>query len=198
MTVIDRELTLARKIAFKIGSRWSAVEIDDLASELTLWLFENSAAVERYRDEPGGEGKLFVALRRKAAKYCAREQAIRSGAPLDAEARYTVTQIERGLPFVWEDAPQTVVAEDPLNGRPLGESYNASSSTNAVSVLLDFRLAFDALPDDLKTILTLRFRDGMTYREIGALTELTDNGARKRVRRGVRHMQQLLDDGFSE
>jgi DNA-directed RNA polymerase specialized sigma24 family protein len=45
----------------------------------------------------------------------------------------------------------------------------------------------------MKLVLQLRFRDGMTYQEIGDLSGMTLNGAKKRVRRALSRMQEILD-----
>lgn len=190
--ITEAELKLARRVAKRVGSRWSAVELEDLESELIVWLFENEKIVDRYRGEDGGEGKLFVALRRRAVKLSAREQSVRSGLPLDAGSRYSIQQIERGLPFIFEETPQTVLAENPVTGSVVG-SASPESSTVALAILLDLRGAVEQLSEELREVVVLRFRDGMTYHDIAGLVGLTDNGARKRVRRALRSAQQFLD-----
>lgn len=192
MSIDEKELTLARRVARKIGSRWSAIEVDDLEQELTLWLFENMQTVKRYRTEDGGEGKLYVALRRKASRYCAREQVARTGAPLDWNATYTTAQVARALPFVFEETPQSVVTDDPVTGRVLASS-SPEDYGNALAVMTDMRTAFRNLPPEVQAVLELRYRDGLTYQQIGDMCQLSVNGARKRVRRAVSRMQDALD-----
>ena len=187
--IAEKELALARRIAHKIGSRWTAVEVEDLEQELILWLFENQGHVERYRTEEGGESKLYVALKRKASKQCAREQTIRSGAPLDVNATYSIAQIERALPFVFEDIPQSIALENPVSG---AVQYHGEPG-QALAVMTDIRGAFQDLPTEMKRVLQLRFREGLTYQDIGALSGMTLNGAKKRVRRAVTRMQEILD-----
>lgn len=187
--IAEKELALARRIARKIGSRWSAVEVEDLEQDLILWLFENQDHVERYRTEEGGESKLYVALKRKASKQAAREQTIRSGAPLDVNASYSIAQIERALPFVFEDIPQSVAVENPVTG---AVNYHGEHS-QALAVMTDIRGAFQDLPSEMKLVLQLRFRDGLTYQDIGDMSDMTLNGAKKRVRRAVTRMQEILD-----
>jgi len=190
-TVVDNELTLARRLAFKTAQKWTAVEADDLASELTLWLFENADAVERYRAEEGGEGKLYVALRRHASRYCAREQAARTGAPLDHDAEYTTAQVERAMPFVFEDFVQSSVVVDPNTGAPLSSNY-AGDYGVATAVLMDLRGAYADMPQEVKLVLALRFRDGLTYTEIADLTGCTKRTAIRRVSRAVQRVRDHL------
>lgn len=190
--IAEKEVALARRIARKIGSRWSAVEIEDLEQDLVLWLFENADHVERYRTEEGGESKLYVALKRKASKLAAREQTIRSGAPLDVNSTYSIQQLERAMPFVFEDIPQSVAFENPVTGESSTSGFSGDYGV-ALAVMTDIRGAFQDLPSEMKLVLQLRFRDGMTYQEIGDLSAMTLNGAKKRVRRALARMQEILD-----
>lgn len=190
--IAEKEIALARRIARKVGSRWSAVDIEDLEQDLILWLFENKDHVIRYRDEEGGESKLYVALKRKASKLCAREQTVKNGAPLDVNSSYSVQQIERALPFLFEGVPQSTIAEHPVTGEPVSRGYSGDPGM-ALAVMTDIGIAFADLPQEMKLVLTLRFRDEMTYQEIGDMFGMTLNGAKKRVRRAVVRMQEHLD-----
>jgi RNA polymerase sigma factor (sigma-70 family) len=183
VSITEHELLLAKKIGYKIGNRWSLVETEDLISELTLWLFENAETVERYRTEEGGEGKLFIALRRFAAKYAAREQATRSGGPLNVSDEYTVDQIERAMPLMFEIEPEMLA-----NG-------NSDPFKNglALAILTDIRGAFYDQPAEVREILTLRYRDGMNLAEIGALTGVTDRGAKRRLDRALLRVLESVE-----
>lgn len=186
--ISDHELTLAKKVAYKTAQRWNYIEGEDLASELTLWLFENSEQVGRYRSDEGGEGKLFVALRRQASKYCARETRERTGQPLDYHAEYSLDQVERALPYVFEDTPQSVVTVDPHTGEPIGTSSNGL----AQAVMADIKGAFADLPKEVQLVLSLKFRDGLTYSEIASLTDTSIASAQRRVKRAVVRMRDGL------
>lgn len=183
MSINDRELSLARKVAYKTASKWSMVDVEDLASELILWLFEHEETVERYRAEEFGEPKLFVALRRRASKYCVREQEARTGSPLFDADPYTVEQVERALPFIWEDIPQTVLPEF---------SSVPHSHGLALAIITDLRGAFQDMPEQVRETLTLRFRDGLTFTEMGRLTGISGEAAKKRVTRAVRRVRDRL------
>ena len=188
--ISDHELTLAKKVAYKTAQRWSMVDTEDLTSELTLWLFENEAQVERYRDDDSGDGKLFVALRRQASKYCARETRERTGQPLDYHAEYTLAQIERALPFVFEDLPTQSVAVDPYTGTPVG--YVGDGMAQAV--MADIKGAYADLPKEVKLVLALRFRDGLNYNEIAEITDTSLPSAHRRVKRAVSRLRDALSE----
>lgn len=183
------ELKLAEKIAYRIGSRWSAVEVDDLTSHLYLWLVSNVKALERWRDEESGEGKLYVSLRREAAKYSAREQAARVGRPITVGNFYTAELLDRALPYIFEDVPQTSVLENPVTGH-VGSV--PSEFDNAVTILADIKGAFYGLNPDVRRVLEWRYRDGLTFEEIGDLRNITKDGARKQAERALSRLVDAL------
>lgn len=183
------ELRLAERVAERIGSKWSMVEVDDLTSHLYLWLVQNVGALSRWRSEPSGEGKLYVSLRREAAKYCAKEHAARIGQPIQQGNFYTPDLLERALPFIFEDTPETVVVENPVTGEP---QNMPNESGLAVAIMSDVRGAFYGLNIQLRQVLEWRFRDGLTFEEIGDLRGITKDGAKKQVERAVSRLADAL------
>lgn len=182
------ELKLAEKVAIRIGSKWSAVEVDDLTSHLYLWLLNNIKSVERWRDETG-DGKLYVSLRREAAKFCAKEQAAAVGRPITAGNFYSPELLDRALPYIFEESPQTVVAVNPVTGR----AEQPSSETGlAMAILTDIRTGFHGLNKELQEVLAWRYRDGLTLEEIGELRNLTKAGAGKSVERALSRLADSL------
>jgi len=172
--ITDKEIKLAEKVANRIGSKWTHVETDDLQQHLFLWCVENARHLERWRGEPGDNGKLYVSLRREAARYCAREQAARVGRPIHADNYYSASMVERALPFVFEDIPQTTVVENPVTGQPeaVGTEYDL-----ALTILTDIRGTFYGLNPELQPVLAWRHGDGLTFEEIGELKNITKDGA---------------------
>lgn len=181
-------MKLAEKVAWRIGSKWSAVEIDDLTSHLYLWLVENVRALERWRLEPS-DGKLYVSLRREAAKYCAREQAAQVGRPIAEDNFYTANLVERALPYIFEDIPQTAVAVNPVTGAP---NQVPSQFDVALNLLTDIRQTFYGLNPDIQQVLAWRFRDGLTFEEIGELKGITKDGGAKSVQRALVRLVNAL------
>jgi DNA-directed RNA polymerase specialized sigma24 family protein len=187
MTVLESELKLAAKVGWRVGSRWSAVEIDDLQQHLYLWMVENERNLKRWREQPGDNGALYVSLRREAAKFCAREQAARVGRPIDADNYYKPDMVERALPFIFEDIPQTTVNVNPVTGEPTSAP---SDHDLALTILTDIKQAYWGLNPEIQKVLAWRFRDGLTFEEIGELKGITKDGGKKSVDRGV---QRLVD-----
>jgi len=182
------ELKLAEKVAARIGSRWSAVEIDDLTSHLYLWMLNNIRRVELWRAEDG-DGKLYVSLRSEAAKYSAKAQALSVGRPIAEGNFYTKQILERALPYIFEDIPQTMVLVHPVSGH--AESYRGESGV-AMNLIIDIRQAFHGLHKKLQEELEWRFRDGLTFREIGELRDITEDGAKKRIDKAVSRLADKL------
>jgi DNA-directed RNA polymerase specialized sigma24 family protein len=183
------ELRLAERVAGRIASKWALVEQDDLTSHLYMWLVQNINAVQRWRTEEAGTGKLYVSLRREAAKYSAREQAARVGRPIQVGNFYTPELLDRALPFIFEDVPQTSVMENPVSGEParVGNEFD-----QAVTIIADIRGHFYGLNRELKQVLEWRYRDGLTFEEIGELRGITKDGAKKQVERAVSRLADAL------
>lgn len=187
MPVLESEVRLAEKVAWRIGSKWSAVEIDDLQQHLFLWMHENQRHLDRWRGQPGDNGALYVSLRREAAKFCAKEQAARVGQPIHKDNFYNAGLVERALPFIFEDIPQTTIAENPVTGEPASHSDQFDL---ALTILVDIKQTFHGLNPEIQQVLAWRFRDGLTYEEIGELRGITKDGGAKAVSRAV---QRLVD-----
>jgi DNA-directed RNA polymerase specialized sigma24 family protein len=51
------------------------------------------------------------------------------------------------------------------------------------------------LPDDMKTVIELRNKEGLSFTEIGASMRCSSDAARKLWARGIERMQQLLLNG---
>lgn len=190
--LLDNEIEMARRIGKRVASKWSAAEQDDVVSELFLWLVEHQDVVRRYRDDPYGEQKLFIALRRKASKFAYREQVVRAQGRLsEDDSPYTTEQIERALPYIFEDIPQTVAYENP----DTGASTYRGEPNRAVDLILDLRAAVDDLPEQVRETICLRFRDGLTNKQIGELVGISQEAARKRVHASVRRVKEYLAGG---
>lgn len=188
--ILDSEVLLAKKIATTTAKKWRHVEREDLASELVLWLFEHEDQVVRYRDEEA-EGKLFVALRREAAKRCARETRERTGEPLDYHAKYSFDQIKRALPYVFEDTPVTVVPTHPGTGAPIGD---VQPGGEALVVMTDIKNAYRDQPAEVRLVLALRFRDGLTEHQIATMLGASQPTISRRIQRAIDRIRVSLGD----
>ena len=185
------EMKTARAVAYRIGSKWRSVEVDDVQSELYLWLVKHLPKVVSWRDDPHGKGKLYVSLKREALKYCTRESAARSGQPLTRDQFYSEKMLDKALPFMWEQWPETTVRQDPRTGKVLDRPFEFS---NAIAIMADIKSAFFGLPADMQELLAFKYRDGLTNDEIGDLRDMTDEGARQAVGRALKRLSEALAD----
>lgn len=185
------ELKTARAVAYRIGSKWRSVEVDDVQSELYLWIVKHMGKIEQWREDPHGKGKLYVSLKREALRYCTRESAAKNGQPLTRDQFYNEAMLERALPFMWEQWPETQVRQDPRTGKALDRHFEFS---NAITIMADIKSAFYGLPADTQEALTLRFRDGLTLDELGELRGIGKEGARQLVIRSLKRLAESLHD----
>lgn len=192
MNITIQEMKVAQKVGARIASRWAAVDQDDVISHLYLWMAENQNALDRWRVEESGEGKLYVSLRREAAKFCAAETQAGTVRPIRTDNFYSPELLTRALPFVFEDTPVTTAVEHPTSGQAL-YSGGPTGHSVALTVMADIRGTFYGLNAELREILEWRFRDGLTLEEIGELTGLSKVGAKKRIDRAI----QRLCDGLA-
>jgi DNA-directed RNA polymerase specialized sigma24 family protein len=186
----DAELQLATKLAWRIGSRWKNVEEEDLASHLTLWLFQNVHHLERWRLADTGRGRLYVALKREASKYCARETTARIGQPLNAGRFYNIDRIRRVMPFIFEDTPLDAIAVNPTTGQPIGTGGTGEAAT----ILMDVRSAYYDLAPPTRELLGLRYRDGLSHEEIAELRGLTVEASKTAIHRALKRMSDNLGE----
>lgn len=191
MNFTNHELSLAVKLGKRAAFKWSSVEADDVVSQLNLWLCEHYDTVVRWRDEEHGEAKLFVSLRREAARFCAKEQEAVIGRPLRQDNFYTVDLLERAMPYIFEEIPQTVVAENPVSGATAAVG-SPSDFGNAVVIISEIRGSFHGLAREVRTVLEYRFRDGLTFEQIGELLGMSKVGAKKRVDRALSRLSDSL------
>lgn len=184
------ELTSIRYVAWKSASKWSLVEVDDLESELILWAYENRAAIIRYRSDSEGPAKLLVALRRRANQACVKEQAERSGMPLDYNMKYSIQQIENALVAMFNTSNTHGSRVHPSSGMMI-DRYDPFID-EAKTAVLDTRRAFDDLEPDLQKLLIMKYEKQYTFRDIAVLEGISAPGVRKRIRKALRKMQGFL------
>ena len=99
------------------------------------------------------------------------------------ESIYSLEQVERVLPFVYADTPQTVVHDSQKN---LGDH------SLALAIMSDVKTALTALPDHMKETLTQRFYLGLTFQEMADASGITKRGAKKRVDRAILELRRNL------
>lgn len=189
--ITESELSTARAVARRAASKWSLVEREDLESALVLWLFENVKTVQRYQKDSEGPAKLLVALRRRANQLCVKDQAERSGTPLDFNAKYSTQQIERALIAMFNTPSQSGAKVHPSTGQML--DTNEPFVDDAKAMILDIRSSFLQLDAESQRLLMMKYRYTYTFRDIALVEGISAPGVRKRIRKLIRKMQQILN-----
>jgi len=185
--ILPAEHKLADRISYDIGSRWRTVEIEDLTSHLYLWLYENAHHVARYRYDLG-DGRLFVSLRREAIRYCASETAARINRPIEGDDYYNREMLKRALPFMFEGWPEMASPVNPVTNEAIGEG----SSGEALAILSDLTISYKKLPDSDKLLIGLRYRDGLSLKEIADIRGIGKSGVAEAINRALSRMLHLL------
>ncbi len=185
----SRDLKIAERVANRIGPKWSKVSTEDLTSHLYLWVLSNTKTITRWREDDGAEGKLYVALRREAGKFCADEHAAIVNRPIREGNFYEAALVARVLPFIFEDTPESLAVENPVTGQTSGW---VGEYGRAAVIVMDVRSAFWGLNKEIRQVLEWRFRDGLKFEEIGELRGITKQGAKKQVDRGVSRLVDSL------
>ena len=189
--ITEAELSTARAVARRAASKWSLVEKEDLESSLVLWLFENIKTVERYQRDSEGPAKLLVALRRRANQLCVKDQAERSGTPLDFNAKYSTQQIERALIGMFNMPSNSGARVHPSTGQLL--DAHEPFVDDAKAMMIDVRSAFLKLEEDSQRLLMMKYQHTYTFRDIALVEGISAPGVRKRIRKLIRKMQQILN-----
>jgi len=181
MNLTTDEFRIIRAIARYFSNRWKKIELDDLNSELMLWAYQHYKIIDEWRTDPKGEGKLYVTLKREAAKYCARETQKHSIRPIESDNYYTMNQLINIIPYLWE-----IIPESDSHAR-LPQDTNV-----AITLVTDVRSAFYSLSKEDRSLLEIRYRLELSQSEIGELLGLSDRGAEKRIKRALERLHDNL------
>lgn len=170
LDIHDWELKLADDIAIGIGKKWRRVQVDDVKSELRMWLCENHKYLVRWRDEGvWGRNKLRASLRRRANKFCRQEW--ETVKPWTKDYEYT--------PEACAALLEAVFAYDDWTEITSGDSDVWAS-------LADVSQAFETLSVVDRQLLRLRLEEGCRFAEIAERMELASpDAARMRVNRAL-------------
>jgi RNA polymerase sigma factor (sigma-70 family) len=182
----EAEYKTTEKVAKFFGNTWKNVDYEDILGELYLWLTENYKYVERWREETG-DGKLFVSLRRHAAKFCAKTAGEKYADPgLTNNLKYTFSQVENTLPHIFEEN--------------IYEQLMTMESQKLFDIIFDVYQTFHGMKNDDKRILALRYHYGKTSKEIGEMLNLKDNTVDKRIERALKklHSSIFIDKEYGE
>jgi DNA-directed RNA polymerase specialized sigma subunit len=182
MYFTEREYALAKTIAYKMASKWKLMDRDELHARLNYWLVVKHNTVERYRTEEGGEGKLYVALNREAAKQCQHETELITGEPMHMKENQSYTYdyqtVYNALThyWVWDSATLT----------------NSDASNMIQDIMIDIQRAYNTLNAADQIILEYKFKEDKTYAEIGEILSISKQAARMRIVNLVERIKKII------
>lgn len=177
-------MNIARTIAIQTSRKWRLTEYEDVLSELYLWLTikASKGVLERYRHEQYGMQKLYVGMKRYATQYAIKEYELKTGDKLmpfndkGEQYAYTIEQLNAALYVLW-DFQDVIMTEN--NGK-------------LQDIMLSLKLAFDKLNYAEQIILQYKYREGLTYKEIGQQLDCKEDAARMRIKRLVNRLQKNI------
>lgn len=179
VNILPEELNLASTVAKSFANKWKLVNVDDLEGHLFLWLVEHEVDLIRFRDDEG-DGRLYVSLRREASRFCTKEtRAVANVDDIDNNNFYNLDMIYRALPFLFE---YDINASE-MSNEPTGLGHTIMSDINSV---------YHGLSTDVKNVLALRYRDGLSFQQISEAYNTTVSAAEKRVERAVHKLYDSL------
>jgi RNA polymerase sigma factor (sigma-70 family) len=176
--ITEDEMLLAQKVARSQSYKWK-LEEDEILSNLYLWLCEQQKYVVAYREDPHGKQKLSLALTRAAIKQCKQEKSIQAGG--EQQNHYTIPQLKKILPYIWEVPTFTHTT-----------AQTQDTANLITTIVIDVAQAYHALPISDKQILETHYRDGKTYKETAAVYDITEEAARKRITRALTRLHSRL------
>lgn len=199
MTDVDLPDTVVRSMHYNaktLSRRFPMVDLDDIVQEMWVWVLTHPKKVDEYLATGAADrySKLCWSMRNAGLAYCHREKAKRAGYQVDDLYFYSIRTLRTVLPSVYdEDAwvrmgsgdcdPQQGVKPDP--SRP-------DRRMDGLAALTDVKVALGKLPGDIRQLLDWTFRDEYKPEQVAALLDTTPDGARMRVQRALRRLQEEL------
>lgn len=173
------ELDLAGKMAYVFSAKWKLINYEDLKSHLTLWLYANVKYLENWRKETG-QGKLYVSLRREAAKYCAKETQMTAHIDLDIDNPYKITEVYAALDYYFEFDFTSYEIDNNTSSKVYQIMSDIRSSLNNSSNTKDKKIIYE------------RYKENKSFVDLAEVYNITVKAAEKRVERAVHRLYESL------
>lgn len=186
VTALRASKAVARRVS---NSARGLLDIDDLTQIGFVWALENESKVHDYLEDER-IGALKAQMYRTMQRAVAKERASSTGCATEDIFYYTVPLIEELLTEVWEDADRAMSGAL-ADGQPLGKGP-INEGNNRAAHVIDILRALSRLPEDTRSLLRQRYQVGLEWEEIGSLHGLSAEAAKKRVRRSLVTMLDLL------
>lgn len=159
-------------------------EVDDLVSEVYLWMVKHERKMQEFLDpQDRGKTRQFATIcYRRMQEYVARERMARTGGKASDQYYYHAGLIEELLPDVWsvEDRLATTFNDanpDSKRGRSM-----PSEGGNRHAMMADVIAAVQSLSEPEQDALRMRYDEGgMTLKELALVWEISEAQASRRM-----------------
>ena len=110
---------------------------------------------------------------------------------MDFNAKYSTQQIERALIGMFNMPSNSGARVHPSTGQLL--DAHEPFVDDAKAMMIDVRSAFLKLEEDSQRLLMMKYQHTYTFRDIALVEGISAPGVRKRIRKLIRKMQQILN-----
>ena len=189
------EVVLRRQARRVSASSRGMADADDLRAEVVLWMMRRPDRIEKFLDpEEFGEVKrLWHSIcYRRMQEFVVRERLARTGGKASDHYFYTASVVEELLPLAWEvsDRVFNVVNEDSPDVRR-NRTMPSEGNTHAAA-MADVLAALESQPEGDIEALRLRYHEGLTFDDLGALWGVTATQASRRIKRMLENVIDCL------
>lgn len=166
-------------------------DVDDTKQHLWLWVFENKNTIDGLiRNDESWERQLYSTMTKEATKFLKKEDSASYGYSQEDVFSYPTAVIEELLSqiFDYEDWQSFGHHGD---GQPKAKAQ-ANMTGDRIAMLIDTKSAVGRLKDDHYNAIIWVYKYGFTPADLAEQWEMTEDGARKRVKRAVQAVRGLL------
>ncbi|MEU1880341.1 hypothetical protein ABZ470_23795 [Streptosporangium sp. NPDC020072] len=185
-------------ISAELARRYSLVDRDDITQEICMYVLDNDAVLEEWReycsgdyvesrDERHASARMRLICRRAGERYCRRETAARVGYSPSDEAFYSTAVLKLLVEHFFRDG----ITERDSQGSDLGRQTRGNPATAGTWLvsLMDVERGLSRIPRKYRHRLKLRYQDfgDKSVTELAAMTQnlAIPRGARERIERAL-------------
>lgn len=200
--ITDTEMKIINRIAKDTAYKWSAVNWEDVQSELYVHFFQEFKHMKRYRkDGVRGQRAFAKSMARAANAYAKKEQAVANGVKDIAEqtSGWPRKAVVDALPFIWETMPGIggVSLESWHSRRDVATHVSLATSQftteqDASLLIYGIREALPKLSQKQQELLILKYRDGLTHKQIAEWVGSTPANVNMACHRAVSALHEKM------
>jgi DNA-directed RNA polymerase specialized sigma24 family protein len=193
---IDQANEPATIEARKLASHFK-LEMEDIHSEIWIWILKNEEKVRDLLEDDTGSSKLSFYMRTAGRRYCLTEKAHTCGYSVQDLYFYTRDQLKELLPSVFDEYRGLAT---PLRSTAGRLSPPPTTSGGVAATLADIAQALNKIPERDYNTLVWRYKYDWTDEALGVELDCSPEAANKRVQRAVGRLQKELGgrDPFKE